>query len=313
MRPPARALLPIVLVLAAALLGTSCASGDDAADAPSPGEEPTGDDTAGAGTAGDASALGKPVADEEPLWLYTFTADTAAVTGDASGVTVDLADVSESTTAFTDRPERRTRSESTPGLVARWDTIFGDDPPNVVISGRDTDGPTSVVVEVRDIEVTAPGALRLGGRLLDGSAPADLTGVAVTVDDAAAGPCAAHIPWNDEISAAYRFLAAANLLGVDATTTAAPITITVPRTGGEQAQPKDLRVSALASGEPTELPADSVPTFASASRGLSASIPPVDSWADIDGTVSVSVTATLDWPGGAYSVCGTAVEVQPAG
>lgn len=288
----------IAIVTVLTLTAAGCSS-DDTADSSSSTVPPLGD----------------PTAAEQPLWLYSFTADGATATVDGDSVTVELTDAAQSATAFTDRPDRRARQVSTPGLLAQWDTLFAGDPPNASITGRTDDEPRTWVIEIDTAAATADATVRFEGRLLDGdSTPARLNDVAVFIDDVTAPPCSPHIPWYDDflgpdIVAALRFQ-------VVTTTTSEPFSLEMTEPAGATPAVSIEQVSATRGGTTVSLPAAQMPEFTVSGDGVSATVPAIDTWVGGDDTepavLEVLVTAAVPGMPNASLVCDTAVTV-PAG
>lgn len=70
---------------------------------------------------------------ESATWLFTQVAENARVDGSGEHVTLTLGGLSSVTVAFTDRPERESRSLETDRFLGGWESLFGDDPPNAAI------------------------------------------------------------------------------------------------------------------------------------------------------------------------------------
>lgn len=293
-------MLRTIAIVAVLTLTAAACSSDDAADNSSSTVPP----------------LGEPAAAEQPLWLYSFTADGATATVDGDSVTVELTGAAQSATAFTDRPERRARQISTPGILAQWDTLFTGDPPNASITGR-TEGnePRTWVVEIDTATATADATIRFEGRLLDGdSTPDRLNDVAVFIDDVTAPHCTAHIPWFDYLLAPQ--IASAMLFRVVTTTTSETIALEMTEPAGTTPAVSIEQISATRGGTTVDLPAAQMPEFTVSSGAASATVPAIDTWVGGDDTepavLEVMVTAEVPGLAQASLDCDTAVTV-PAG
>lgn len=141
-------------------------------------------------------------------WLLEI--DATSATWDGTSLT--LAGTSPSTTAFTDRPQRRAQSMATKGIVARWASMFQGDPPNLAVSGRTDSGPRTWVVTAtkaptwREDGTVVVAARPVTTGTTTGTAPSAgptagdvLRDVTVTVDDAVL-----NIECNERISFGFQ-------------------------------------------------------------------------------------------------------------
>lgn len=293
--------LAIVAVLT--LTAAGCSSGD-AADSSSTTVPPLGD----------------PTAAEQPQWLYTFTSGAAAAAVDGDSVTVELTDAAQSATAFTDRPDRRARQISTPGILAQWDTLFGGDPPNASITGRtENNDPRTWVVEIDTASATADATVRFEGRLLDGDSTDDpLNDVAVFIDDVVAPDCEIHDQWINYPDPP-RQLIESERFWVTATTTSAAIDIRALDVDAFPVVIGHLEVRVTRGGVSSVLPSSQVPSFAPVTdsdggRWLVATVPPIDSWAkgDTSAPASLVVSGSIGFvSSSAYVDCNINTTVPP--
>lgn len=149
-----------------------------------------------------AAPLGAPVASESPTvdsptgdsttpeWLFVLDAPSARLV-DGDTITLTLLEPGH-VLAFTDRPDRDAEFVRPTWLAGEWARLFGDDPPNAVLTGLADDGSTvelAVVVDSVDgdgEELTVTLSPLAGRAELDGrpdAVPASLRQVALFVDD----------------------------------------------------------------------------------------------------------------------------------
>ena len=135
--------------MAAALsaLLASCSSSDSGGSVPTTVEraKTTATTTVTAGDGGDDEA------DRHVQLLFAVTADGGSVEAAAGESTLTLKGTDLSTVAFGDRPSRFASTVPTSALVASWDDLFADDPPNAVLVEHDPSGNgSSTVVTLAD-------------------------------------------------------------------------------------------------------------------------------------------------------------------
>ncbi len=139
-----------------------------------------------------AAPLGEPVAASAssdaaaaPDWLFVLDAPSATLDSGADELTLTL-QAPGHVLAFTDRPARDAEFVRPTWLATEWEELFGEDPPNAVLTGLSEDGSTvevAVVVESLEgdgAELTA--SLTGLGEGVEGL-PASLRQVALFVDD----------------------------------------------------------------------------------------------------------------------------------
>lgn len=81
----------------------------------------------------------------EESWLFAQSAANASLEPHGDGALLVLSGLSPVTVGFTDRPDRDSRSLDSSWFLTRWDTLFGDDPPNAALVLPDEDERTIVV------------------------------------------------------------------------------------------------------------------------------------------------------------------------
>lgn len=114
---------------------------------------------------------------DEPEWLFTYAADSAALEDQGSGVyRVRFAGGDGQLLAFTDRPDRDVTSVDLDALELLWPTVFDGSNPNAVLVEQLPDSERdSVVVEILDVMV-ADSELAMDVRVLaDDRASHDLS------------------------------------------------------------------------------------------------------------------------------------------
>jgi hypothetical protein len=85
--------------------------------------------------------------------------------------------------AFEDRPGRRTATLAEHKFLGLWQGSFRADPPNAILTGRDSLGRNRRVVGVITRAARTPGGVRYRMRVLRGTVPERLTMANLTVDD----------------------------------------------------------------------------------------------------------------------------------
>ena len=87
-----------------------------------------------------------------PQWLFVVQADAGRFVERGGETRLEMFGVPEQIVAFTDRPDRQTKTEPTSVFIAKWDAEgFGDDPPNAALTMHDhLDVRKTVVVELFD-------------------------------------------------------------------------------------------------------------------------------------------------------------------
>jgi len=84
--------------------------------------------------------------DSGPSWLFSHTAASGSLEPRSDGTfTLTLTDVDPHVIAFTDRPNRDAIVIDAGALIASWDAVFGDSPPNVVLVEHTSAGATNSV------------------------------------------------------------------------------------------------------------------------------------------------------------------------
>jgi len=70
----------------------------------------------------------------QPEWLMVMNAETGEFQPAGDSYTLTLEGVDAEMLAFTDRPEREAQTWDTSAFLDYWQSEFGDDPPNAVVS-----------------------------------------------------------------------------------------------------------------------------------------------------------------------------------
>ncbi len=84
---------------------------------------------------------------EEAQWLFAQSAEDASVAGDGDRLVLTLDGLSPVTVAFTDRPDRVSRSLSSVRFIDGWGSVFGDDPPNAALMVDEGEETAVITVE----------------------------------------------------------------------------------------------------------------------------------------------------------------------
>jgi hypothetical protein len=138
-RTPRRSIARLVLLGAAAVL-TAAACTDD-----------TGRPAAEGNGAPVAAATGAAHRPATASWLFSLDADRADVTtGPAGTSTVTMVEPGD-VLAFTDRPVRHSERLVTTWFSGNFQHLFGQDPPNAVLTGMADGRAVEVAVEVRAV------------------------------------------------------------------------------------------------------------------------------------------------------------------
>lgn len=84
----------------------------------------------------------------EQSWLFVQSGENASLEPHGDGALLVLSGLSPVTVAFTDRPDRESRSLDSAWFLTRWNALFEGDPPNVALVLADEDERTIVVTVV---------------------------------------------------------------------------------------------------------------------------------------------------------------------
>lgn len=92
-----------------------------------------------------------------PSWLFSHTAEGGSLEPQPDGTfTLTLTNVDPHVIAFTDRPNRDAIVMDASRLVASWDSVFGESPPNVVLVEHTPEGTTNSVALTISNPVLSP-------------------------------------------------------------------------------------------------------------------------------------------------------------
>lgn len=80
-------------------------------------------------------------------WLFSQSAERASIEWVGDRALLHLGGLSASTVAFTDRPDRLSRSLSTATFLERWQLLFGDEAPNAALVVTDGERTATVTIE----------------------------------------------------------------------------------------------------------------------------------------------------------------------
>ncbi len=123
--------------------------------------------------------------------LLALDAESAMIEVGGDEHTLTLTEPSD-VLAFTDRPVRAAQRTTVAELVARWDRLFGADPPNAALSGLTQDGRSvDVPVELTSAASSGAAVSFTARRIDDGdrtALPAELHDVSLFIDDTSMCP-----------------------------------------------------------------------------------------------------------------------------
>lgn len=188
------------VALAIVCLATGCGGSGSDADGASPSARRTTSTSPGVTTtaARATTTAAPPTGTEDLRLLFALQGRSGTLDATADGGTLTIDGTDAAMVAFADRPQRLVVRLPTDGFVGRWDTAFGDDPPNAVAVEGDPDskgfGTTTV------LSLTSPSYDPDTGQLTfevtvvgGGEAKRTFSGLSLFIDDSDLDPATSSL------------------------------------------------------------------------------------------------------------------------